>query len=273
VRAFFGGPEASPGYLRDLLAEQIKAVSAGGSIDWVTYYFRDRHLAEDLLAAHRRGVRVTVTIENHPRSSHANDVVSEMLAGSQGLGSGFRSLSLSLLTPRLRFGWEPHLHEKLYCFSHPRPLAFLGSYNPSGDQPEENPEIIREIGDQDRGYNVLVGMTDPRLVRYLVAHARCLHRMKDQGNRSFSLYNNLELQTKNGILFFLPRLGPHPVMRFLHSLSSGVCLKFVISHLKGPTMARKLVKLAGKGFQIQVLTDATPGEFQRRRKKLSGDCR
>jgi len=272
VRAFFGGPQASPGYLRDLLAERIKSVPAGGCIDWVTYYFRDRRLAEDLLAAHRRGVRVTVTIENHPRSSHANDLVSEMLAGPQGLGAGFRSLSLSLLIPWLRFGWEPHLHEKLYCFSHPRPLAFLGSYNPSGDQPEENPEIIREIGDQDRGYNVLVGMTDPRLVRYLVAHARCLHRMKGHGNRSFSLYNNLELQTKNGILFFLPRLGPHPVMRFLHSLSSGVCLKFVISHLKGPTMARKLVKLAGKGFQIQVLADAVARRVPASAEKIIRDA-
>ncbi len=272
MRAFFGGPKASPGYLWDLLAERIKAVPAGGSIDWVTYYFRDRRLAEDLLAAHRRGVRVTVTIEKHPRSSHANDLVSEMLAGPQGLGAGFRSLSLPLLLPRLRTGWEPHLHEKLYCFSHPQPVAFLGSYNPSGDQPEECLEIIREIGDQNRGYNVLVGMTDPRLVRHLVAHARCLHRMKGYGNRSFSLYNNLELQTKNGVIFFLPRLLPHPVMRFLHSLSSDARLKFVISHLKGPTMARKLVKLARKGFQIQVLTDATARRVPASAEKIIRDA-
>lgn len=257
MRAFFAGPQAPPGFLRDLLAERIRAVPDGGSIDWVTYYFRDRRLAEDLLTAHRRGVRVTVTIEKNPRTAHANDAVSEMLAGPQGLGDGFRSLSLSLLTPRFRTGWEPHLHEKLYCFSHPQPVAFLGSYNPSGDQPEECPEIIREIGDQNRGYNLLVGVKEPRLVSYLVAHARCLHRTEAKYNRRFSIYNNLELQTIDGRIFFLPRLLMHPVMQFLNSLGPDCNLKFVISHLKGPTMARKLVKLARKGHNVEILADST----------------
>ena len=257
VSVFFGGPQAPPGSLRDLLDERIKAVPAGGSIDWVTYYFRDRGLAESLLAAKRRGVRVTVTIEKNPRTAHANNVVSEMLAGPQGLGAGFRSLSLSLLTPRFRTGWEPHLHEKLYCFSHPQPVAFLGSYNPSGDQPEEYPEIIREIGDQNRGYNFLVGLMEPQAVRQLVAHARYLHRTKVNSSPRFCLYNNLELQTKKGRIFFLPRLLPHPAMRFLNALGPDCNLKFAISHLKGPTMARKLVKLARKGHNVEILADST----------------
>ena len=254
---FFGGPQAVPGFLRDLLAEHIKAVPAGGSIDWVTYYFRDRRLAEDLLAARHRGVRVTVTIEKHPRISHANDVVRKMLAGPQGLGPGFCSLSPSLLSSRFRIGWEPHLHEKLYCFSHPQPVAFLGSYNPSGDQPEDYPEIIREIGDQDRGYNVLVGVEDVRAVRHLVAHARSLHRIAGKSSQRFSIYNNLEIQAPGGRIFFLPRLRPHPVTRFLHFLDAGFRLKCVISHLKGPTMARKLVKLAEKGLGVEILADST----------------
>ena len=254
---FFGGGNRRPGVLRDLLEERIKAVPAGGSIDWVTYYFRDRRLAEDLLAAQRRGVRVTVTIEKQPRTSHANDAVSEMLDGPQGLGSGFRSLSLPLLSPRFRIGWKPHLHEKLYCFSHPQPVAFLGSYNPSGDQPEEYPEIIREIGDQNRGYNVLVGVNDLGVVRHLVAHARYLHRMGMHGSQRFSIYNNLQLKTKKGRIFFLPRFSPHPVLHFLHSLTPDYRLKFVISHLKGPTMASKLIKLARKGFKVEVLADSS----------------
>jgi hypothetical protein len=133
---YFGGGRRPSGCLRDLLADRIRSVPAGGSIDWVAYYFRDRRLAGDLLAAHRRGVRVTVTMEKQPRTPHANEAVAEMLAGPQGLGAGFRLLSLPLLLPRLQAGWKPHLHEKLYCFSHPEPVAFLGSYNPSGDQPE-----------------------------------------------------------------------------------------------------------------------------------------
>ena len=39
--AHFGGPDQPVGRLRDLLAEHIEGVPAGGSIDWITYYFRD----------------------------------------------------------------------------------------------------------------------------------------------------------------------------------------------------------------------------------------
>lgn len=271
MRVFFGGPHVPPGYLRDVLAERIQAVPAGGSIDWVTYYFRDRRLAEDLLAAQRRGVRVTVTIDKHPRSSHANEVVSKMLAGPQGLGPGFRSLALAGLAPWFRTGWEPHLHEKLYCFSHPQPVALLGSFNPSGDQPEEFPEIIREIGDQDRGYNVLVGITDPLVVRQLVVRSRCLHRLGASASPRFSLYNNLELPTRKGLIFFLPRLRPHPVLRFLNGLKPGFRIKLVVSHVKGPGMAGKLVTLAGKGHHLEIITGSTPRRVPESAEKIIRD--
>jgi phosphatidylserine/phosphatidylglycerophosphate/cardiolipin synthase-like enzyme len=55
----------------------------------------------------------------------------------------------------------------------------------------------------------------------------------------------------------LPRLLPHPVRRFLNSLGPDCSVKFVISHLKGPTMARKLAKLAGKGLKVEILADST----------------
>jgi len=83
----FGGPDLPVCRLRNLLAERIAAVPAGGAIDWVTYYFRDRKLAGELLRAHHRGVRVTVTLEKHPRTSHANEAVAAMLSGQGGLGS------------------------------------------------------------------------------------------------------------------------------------------------------------------------------------------
>ena len=254
---YFGGGRRPSGCLRDLLADRIRAVPAGGSIDWVAYYFRDRRLAGDLLAAHRRGVRVTVTMEKQPRTPHANEAVAEMLAGPQGLGAGFRLLSLPLLLPRLQAGWKPHLHEKLYCFSHPEPVAFLGSYNPSGDQPEKDPDVVREIGDQDRGYNVLVGLKDPRLVARLTAHSRSLHRMGSRCCRCFAIDNNLELKSGLGRIFFLPSLLPHPAMKFLHSLGSEFKLKCVFSHLKGRGLVGKLVKLAGKGHQVEILADST----------------
>ncbi|MBN2331473.1 MAG: hypothetical protein JXO49_11310 [Deltaproteobacteria bacterium] len=253
---FFGGPQ-QPGRLRDLLAKHIDQVPAGGAIDWVTYYFRDRRLAAELLAAHRRGVRVTVTVEKQPRTAHANDRVAALLDGPRGLGAGFRSLSLPLLPGSFKASWEPHIHEKLYCFSHPQPVAFMGSYNPSGDQPEECPEIIQEIGDQDRGYNLLVQVTDARLVGLLTAHARRLHRRKESFFQRFSPFNNIALRGHDWQVFFWPRITSHPVMRFLESLPPGSRIRIAISHLKGRSIARRLAGLAVRGMNLEVIADST----------------
>ena len=68
----FGGPGRPDGGLRDLLAERVSQVPAGGAIDWVTYYLRDRRLAGELVAARRRGVAVRVTLEGRPRTTGAN---------------------------------------------------------------------------------------------------------------------------------------------------------------------------------------------------------
>ena len=113
VEVHFGGPDLPPRRLRDLLEEQTHAVPAGGAIDWVTYYFRDRGLAAALLEARRRGVRVRVTLDGRPRTPHASDRVVAMLSGASGLGQGLRTVRmLPLPTPpgKLRI---PHLHEKL----------------------------------------------------------------------------------------------------------------------------------------------------------------
>ncbi len=85
---YLGGPEQPRRRLRDILAEHVAAVPAGGEIDWVTYYFRDRQLAQALLDANRRGVRVRLTLEGAPRTRHANDRVLGMLDGPGGLGEG-----------------------------------------------------------------------------------------------------------------------------------------------------------------------------------------
>ena len=47
---------------------------------------------------------------------------------------------------------------------------------PSGDGYEDDRAIMDEIGDQDRGHNVLVGLGDPILVERLIEHARWIHR-------------------------------------------------------------------------------------------------
>jgi phosphatidylserine/phosphatidylglycerophosphate/cardiolipin synthase-like enzyme len=252
---YFGGPDQPPGYLRDLLAEHIDAVPSGGMIDWVTYYFRDRRLAEGLLRARSRGVRVRVTIDGYPRSPHANDRMIELLG--EALGEDFRAVhSISdnwFWGSRLR----PRLHEKLYIFSGPEPTAFIGSFNPSGDEPELEPEILREIGDQDRGHNLLVALHDPKLVAPLIEHARSLDRDRHSSLERFLPRTKQVLQGDGLSLHFLPRWGTHPVDVLLKNCAAGNRVRIAASHLSGVSSVRVLKALAKRGAAIEILAEAT----------------
>ena len=62
----FGGPDRPIGLLRDLLEQRVARVPTGGSIDWATFYFRDRRLAAALVEARERGVDVRVTLDAIP---------------------------------------------------------------------------------------------------------------------------------------------------------------------------------------------------------------
>lgn len=253
----FGGPDLPAYRLRDLLAERIAAVPPGGAIDWVTYYFRDRMLAEGLLRAHRQGIKVTVTLERHPRTAHANEDVIGMLSGPNGLGEGFRTVSLQQVPTPPGIVWKPHLHEKLYCFSHPRPIAFIGSFNPSGYGPGDDPAIIAEIGDQDRGHNVLVGLGDPRLVERLTEHARWIHRTKHIMFYRFSPIANKAVRGKDTEIHFWPRVRPHPVLQFLSRLGAKARIRIAASHIKGASVVKAIIGLTYKGTAIEILAEPT----------------
>ena len=249
----FGGPDMPAYRLRDLLAQRIAAVPSGGAIDWVTYYFRDRRLAEALLRAHRRGVKVTVTLEKDPRTTYANETVAAMLSGQGGLGSGFRSLSLR----KIPIPFKPHLHEKLYCFSHPQPIAFIGSFNSSGDGFEDDRAIIDEIGDQDRGHNVLVGLADPLLVGRLVEHARLIHRARCLMLYRFSKNANQAVRGKDTEIHFWPRVRPHPVLQFLSRLGAKARIRIAASHMKGASVVKAIIELAYRGAAVEILAEPT----------------
>lgn len=229
----------------------MAAVPAGGEIDWVTYYFRDRRLAQALLDARRLGVRVTLTLEERPRTAHANHAVMRILSGDGGLGRGLRLIR----HPRLLL--RPHLHEKLYCFSHPAPVAFIGSFNPSGDQPELEPEIVDEIRDHDRGYNVLVELRDRTVVNGLVAHARRLHRSRHGHFERFAPPANGRLRGDDVEIFFLPSLRPNPLLAELRHAGTGTGVRIAASHIKGPTAARVLATLAGRGARVTIVAEET----------------
>ncbi len=252
---YFGGPDHLPGRLRDLLAEHIDAVPSGGAIDWVTYYFRDRRLAEGLARAHDRGVRVRVTVEGLPRSPSANAWVIEFLR--EALAGDLRVVRAI----HDRWFWNkrirPRLHEKLYIFSDPEPTAFIGSFNPSGDEPELEPDTIREIGDQDRGHNLLVALRDPELVASLVEHARALHTKRHAWLERFLPSASRVLQSEGLSVHFLPRWRAHPVDVLLERCGAGHRVRIAASHLSGKSSTQVLKALAQRGASIEILAGAT----------------
>ena len=265
----FGGPDRPVGVLRDLLAERVAAVPAGGSIDWVTYYFRDRRLAAALVEARQRGVDVRVTLDGHPRTPHANAAVIEILGA--GLGDRLRVVRGRLDGTPLGKISRPRLHEKLYCFSHPAPVAFVGSFNPSGDSPEVEPKVIEAIGDHDRAHNLLVELRNRALVRDLEEHARSLHTARHDCTDRFALRANRSLRHGGYAVHFWPRARRHPIMDLLLALQRGSRVRIAASHISGSSSLGGFCALAARGVEIEMLTESThrrvPLEAERR---LSG---
>jgi len=234
----FGGPDKPPRLLRNLLHQRIEAVPEGGRIAWATYYFRDRDLAEALAAAARRGVEVVLQVEGAPRRRSANEAVLALLR-ERGLSEGLRVHSSGLV--------HAHLHSKIYYFSHPKPAVLVGSFNPSGDIPED-PETIAEIGDQDRGHNLLVELADGEFAEGLRRHVCRL-------DRGFArLRNARPLAGPEATAWFYPRFDVSVVERGLSGASQIVGC---ISHLKRGSLFDRLRKEARRGAAVRLLVHDT----------------
>ncbi|MCC6917423.1 phospholipase D-like domain-containing protein [Nitrosomonas sp.] len=253
----FGGPDQMPGHLRNVLEAHIAAVPAGGTIDWVTYYFRDLRLADALIQAKKRGVRVTLCLEGRPRIPHANDAVITGLSGPDGLDDALRIITLPGIPSPSNKSWKPQLHEKLYCFSHPQPVAFIGSFNPSGNMLQEDPAILQEIGDQDRGYNALFGLIDPVLVDGLVKHARQLYQSPPGLWYRFSARASHDIQGTDTIIHFWPRLSSHPVIQFLRGISSNARVRIAASHIRTKSAVDVMINLAQRGVTLEIFAEST----------------
>lgn len=227
----------------------------GGSIDWITYYFRDRALARALVEARSRGVRVRVVLEGRPRTPHANDRVRAILGPALG-----RDLRISA-SPFDRFGfgkrWRPRAHEKLYCFSHPEPVALVGSFNPSGDEPEADPAVIAEIGDQDRGHNGLVELGEAALARALCEHARRIHAAPHLMLERYLPRQNAPLIGTHCTVWLRPRARPDPVLDLVSSARRGTRLRITASHLSGHIGPAALAAAAARGAELEVIAEAT----------------
>jgi len=240
----YGGPDRPPRALRNLLKARIESAPAGSEIIWATYYFRDRDLAEALIAARKRGVRVRVLVDARPRRNDANAAVIARLGA--GLGDGLRLHHANLPGPRL--------HAKIYAFSGPQPAVFIGSFNPSGDQPE-SPEVVAEIGDQDRGHNLLVQFRRPQVVNAVLSQARRLWR--DRGVSRFSQRQNQPVRLGATTLYFFPRLQPDVVERHVAALGPRDSVRAAVSHLSFGPFSFALASAARRGARVEVIVHDT----------------
>jgi phosphatidylserine/phosphatidylglycerophosphate/cardiolipin synthase-like enzyme len=250
---FWGGPDRPQRFLRDLLEKRIHGVPSGGEILWVTYYFRDEGLAQALLKASQRGVKVRVVIEGKPRTETANSRVIQLLAAEGALGKNLRVLNHNRLDKQFK---RSRLHEKLYYFSHPEPCVLVGTFNPSGNLPED-PVIISEIGDQDRGHNVLVEVLDQKLVFGLHAHAHHLFCSAHGPWERFFPASNRVLASGETRVFFFPRFRRKIFDRLFEGLGVGGSLRIAVSHLNDPESCKHLFSLAAQGVHIEVLAHDT----------------
>jgi hypothetical protein len=247
-RVLFGGPDLPPRLLRNELQARIEAVPSGGQIAWSTYYFRDRALAAALIAACERGVEVVLRVEGSPRHPNVNQGVLAMLE-EHGLNGG---LKVHRPPKRLFERRYPYWHSKIYCFSHPTPAALIGSFNPSGDVPEDA-QIIAAIGDQDRGHNFLVEFSGrkafDRLRKQVLHMGGSIARIDPR--------QNLPVRLGASTVWSYPRLAPGIIDRQLSRLGPGDRVRGAVSHLKRGRLAGELAAAAQRGTSIDLLLHDT----------------
>lgn len=253
-QVFWGGPDCPARCLRDLLEERIHAVPSGGEILWITYYFRDEALAEALKQASQRGVKVRVVMEGNPRTGAVNQQVAKLLGNDNALGKNLRTLRHRLVDNR--FLRSCRLHEKLYYFSHPVSCVLVGTFNPSGNIPED-PAIIRTIGDQDRGHNVLVEVQDKTLVKGLHEHAHRMFRMPHGPWERFLAESNRVLSSGKTRILFFPRAQRKDFDELFEGLGAGCSLRMAVSHLNDKGICKRLFSLARQGVHIEILAHDT----------------
>ncbi len=242
----FGGPDRPHRFLRNVLEQLVEQARPGSRIDWSTYYFRDLALASALMRAADRGVRVRLVLEGQARRRGANDAVIELLA-AHGLGGGFKV--------RQRQGGLGQLHTKAYLFSDPD-LALVGSFNPSGNQPEDQ-DVVAEIGDQDRGYNLLFCVRQPDFVVALRKHVDQL------GEKDAKLWDRLRPHFNRALgsgstrAFLYPRLRTRLVESEIQALGRSASVLAAVSHMKKGSFINALRRARRNGAGVSLLVHAT----------------
>jgi phosphatidylserine/phosphatidylglycerophosphate/cardiolipin synthase-like enzyme len=253
LRVHFGGPDRPAGALAGMLRSRIDAVPEGGEIHWITYYFGNVDLARALLEAKRRGVVVRLDIEARPRRGEVNAEVLRLLDGKEGLAEDVRAI---------RHVLPCHVHEKLYYFSHPAPVVYLGSYNPSRGA-YDSPELLGDIGDQDRGHNFLVEITAAPPVAFLRAHLHAMHHHRHGMFERFRSDLNAAYESSDLAIWLFPRRSSGVVPTALRRAAADR-IRIAASHFRDGSMARLLASLAGRGVKVEILAHDTLRRMPRR---------
>lgn len=153
--------------------------------------------------------------------------------------------------------WHAHMHSKLYYFSHPRPHALVGSYNPTTDTQAIDAQLIKKIGDHTISHNVLVNIDNNKILTAILKYFRRIDSKHYRRWPRFCSSDNRIFRDSTWSVNFLPRLVTHPVNLLLKQNDNNAKILCAISHLKGPNIIKPLIKASERGKQIELILDST----------------
>jgi HKD family nuclease len=154
---------------------------------------------------------------------------------------------------------QPKIHEKLYYFSSPKRVCYIGSFNPSG-RINDNPEIIKLIGDHDRGHNFLVRITDEGLLDKLYKHCGYMYNIKHGIYEMFKRYRS-KIENEQTQIYFFPWANKTVLLSFLDRAASGDKIMIAESHFSAKVILNKLINLARNGVEIKIISHDTNRRF------------
>ncbi len=254
---YFGGPDKTKNLLRDTLVEYIKAVPANGHISWLCYYLHDPVIFQTLINASERGVKIDLIFDGRPRSPSINQACIDRFSQPNHSLINLIIVKEKPLWEYLGIHWHPHLHSKLYYFSHPTPQVLVGSYNPTSGKEHIDEASIKKIGDHSISHNVLIKIDDQDTVNCLKGY---MLDMQNYWRRTFARIlssHNSTHQSAQWSIDFLPRCGTHPINTLLSKKDSNAKIKCAISHLKGPSILKPLKIAIKSGKKIELLLNSS----------------
>jgi len=254
---YFGGPDKTKNLLRDTLVEYIEAVPTNGHISWLCYYIHDPVIFQALIDASERGVKIDLIIDGRPRSPSINQACIDRFSPLKHCLINLIIVKKKPLWEYLGIRWHPHLHSKLYYFSHPTPRVLVGSYNPTCGKEHLDEASIQKIGDHSISHNVLVKIDNQDIVICLKDY---ILDMQNYWRRKFSRVlssHNSTHRSQQWSIDFLPRFGAHPINTLLSKNHSNAKIKCAISHLKGPGILTPLKIAIKSGKEIELLLESS----------------